>query len=313
MRTMLSGLSMLLAALFAAASLAGHQVDQLLRDEEPIREIAGGLPTEDQFSEAVSEMLVEELSEHLPQAVQSLVGERAESAVAEAVEGMLEDEQTREAWEEVLQSTRMDYADQLNRLFHEGSSGDPQELAVALDLSPVAEALTEPLREGLESTLGWLPFVEDESFDVLAPEVVVDVDAAAQGGVDPYTWASLAAASEHWAVFAVVAVVLAALGLLLGHGRGRWAVLSLGGLLAAAVAVWVALTAASPNFGQPEGLPAAALAILDHVETGITEWAQSVWWIFAGVSGGVALAGMLAAITVPPADRGETGDHRSRL
>lgn len=312
MRTLLSGLCMLLAGLLAAASLAGHQIDQLLREEEPIREVAGGLPAEEQFSQAVSEMLVDELSDHLPEAVQGLIGDRAETAVAEAVEGMLEDERTREAWDEVLQTTRSDYADQLDRLFHEGSSGDAQELAVELDLSPVAEALTGPLREGLESALGWLPGLDEESFEFLAPEVVVDVEAAAEDGADPYIWATLAAVSEHWTLLAIAAAVLTALGLLLGRGRGRWAALSLGGMLAAVLGVWVALTAASPDFGQPEGLPPAALAILDHVESGITGWAQPAWWIFSAASGVVALIGMLTAAVAPPGRplRGDAGHGR---
>lgn len=308
MRNVLSSLAMLLAAVFAAASLAGHQVDQLLREEEPIREILGGLPAEEQFSEAVSEMLVEELSEDVPQAAQGLLGGRAEAAIAHTLSDMLDDDQAREAWEEALQSARVDYADQLEQLFEEGSSGDPGELALDLDLSPVAEALTDPMREGLESTLGWLPFVDHENFEFLAPEVVVDIDAAAEDGADPYTWATLAAASEYWAAFAAVAGALGVLGLLLGHGRGRWVALSLGGILAAGLGVWVGLTAASPDFGQPQGLSAAALTLMEHVESGIAEWAQPAWWIFAGASGIVTLVGMLALAVHPP----RTEPHREK-
>lgn len=44
MRRVISLLCLLLAGVLSAAALAGHQVDQLLREPEPVREIAGALP-----------------------------------------------------------------------------------------------------------------------------------------------------------------------------------------------------------------------------------------------------------------------------
>ncbi|MGC8160082.1 hypothetical protein ACP3WZ_26515, partial [Salmonella enterica] len=61
-RHLLSTLCALLAALLAAAALAGGQIDQLLREEEPVREIAGDLPAQEPFGEAVVGLLAEELT-----------------------------------------------------------------------------------------------------------------------------------------------------------------------------------------------------------------------------------------------------------
>ncbi|GAA1153035.1 hypothetical protein GCM10009673_00250 [Nesterenkonia sandarakina] len=294
MRQVLSVLSLLLAALLAAAALAGFQTNQLLREEEPIRQIAGELPQQDGFSELVSETLLTRLESELPGALTSLLGDRADSVVDSIVASMLENEQVDEAWDQTLQDTRSGYTAQLETLFDEGTTGEASDLDLAVDLSPMAEAITGPLREGLDSALGWLPFLDTSSFEFLAPEVVVDVEATIAEGADPYTWALLAEVSKHWLVLAALAGVLAAVGLLLGPGRSRWVALTLGGLLGVGLGLWIALTVAAPEFGPVADQAAAPL--VEQLQQRFTDWAQPAWWIFSAAAGAVVVVGLLGSV-----------------
>lgn len=294
MRQVLSVISLLLAAVLGASALAGFQINQLLRDEEPIREIAGDLPQQDAFSEILAETLLTRMETELPSAITSLLGDQADSAVDSLVASMLDNEEIDPAWDETLQGTRADYTSQLETMFDQGTTGDASDLDLAVDLSPMAEAMTGPLREGLDSALGWLPFVDTSSFEFLAPEVVVDIEATTQEGADPYTWALLAEVSQHWLVIAIIAGVLVIVGLLLGPGRSRWVALTLGALLAAALGVWIALTVASPEFGQ---LPdESTQALVTHVQERFTEWAQPAWWVFSGAAGAAVVVGLLGSV-----------------
>lgn len=296
MRNALAVLCLILSGLLSAAALAGHQIDQLLREEEPVREIAGGLPQDEEFSGAVSQIMVSELSGRLPEGVSSFIGGGAEDFVSGIVDGLLDDERTQQAWDETLQTTRADYVERLDRLFAEGTTGDPSELDVRVDLEPMAGAVVASLADSI-------PLMDADSFEIPTPEMVVDIEAATEGDADPYTWATLAAASQYWAGIAVAAGVLLLLGLLLGHGRGRWAALSVGGITAALAGTWIALTVASPDFGQPEQLPGETSAILQHVESQFTAWAQPVWWFFVAAAGAVVVLGLLGALVARPVQR----------
>ncbi|WP_218221600.1 hypothetical protein [Nesterenkonia sp. Act20] len=294
MRQVFSVIALLLAAVLAASSLAGFQINQLLREDEPIREIAGDLPEQEAFSEIISAELLERMESELPSVVSTLVGDRADGLVDDLVGSMVENEQVSAAWDDTLQQTRSDYTAQLERVFAEGTTGDASDLDLAVDLSPMTEAMTEPLREGLDSALGWLPFLDTSSFEFLAPEVTINVEATLQDGADPYTWALLAAASEHWLVLAITAGVVALLGLLLGPRRSRWVALTVGGLLALGLGLWIALTVAAPDFGP---LPdPAAQSLVNHVQDRYTGWAQPPWWIFSGAAGAVVVVGLLGSL-----------------
>lgn len=296
MRNALAVLCLILAGLLSVASLAGHQIDQLLREEEPIREIAGDLPEDEQFSAAVSQIMVSELSGQLPDSVGSFIGEGVEDFVSGIVGSLLDDERTRQAWDDTLQTTRADYVEKLDRLFAEGTTGDTSELDVRVDLEPMAAAVTA-------SVLDSIPLVDGDSIEVPTPEMVVDIEAATDGDADPYTWATLAAASQYWATLAVAAGVLLLLGLVLGHGKGRWAALSVGGLTAALAGTWMALTVASPDFEQPDNLPQETSAILQHVEAQFTDWAQPLWWFFVAGAVVVVVLGLLGALVARPVPR----------
>ena len=294
MRQVLSVLSLLLAAVLAGSALAGFQINQLLREEEPIREIAGELPQQEGFSELVSQTLLDRLETELPGGLGSLLGEGADSAVASLVTSMLENEEVEAAWDETLQGTRSDYTAQLEAMFDQGTTGDSSDLDLAVDLSPMAEAMTGPLREGLDSALGWLPFLDTSSFEFLAPELVVDIEATTGEGADPYTWALLAELSRHWLVLAVLAGVMLGVGMLLGPRRSRWVALTLGGLLGVGLGLWIALTVAAPEFGAVAD--GASQSLVEHLETRITEWAQPAWWIFSGAAGAVVVLGLLGSV-----------------
>lgn len=300
MRHVLSAICLMLAGLLAAAATAGQQVDQLLREPVPIREIAGQLPADEAFAEAVSERIAADAAEQLPAGVSGLVGSGLQSLVSSAVSDLLEDEDARAAWEESLQSTRTDYADQLETLFHEGASGEAGELAVPLDLTPVAQVL-----------VGRIPMVGEEAAAQLAPEIVVDVDPISDSGVDAYGVATLAQASSHWPVGAIAAAVLAVLGLLLGRGRGRWVSLVLGGLVVAGIGLLVALGPASPDPTASAGSSAAAAAVVEHVAGEFAGWAQPTWWLVVAGGGVVIVLGLVGLLAARGA-RGGGGGRASR-
>lgn len=294
MRQVLSVISLLLAAALACAALAGFQINQLLREEEPIAQIAGELPQQEGFSELVSETLLDQLESELPGGLGNLLGDRADSTVDSIVASMLENERVDEAWDETLQETRADYTAQLETMFDQGTTGAASDLDLAVDLNPMAEAMTQPLREGLDSALGWLPFLDASSFDFLAPELVVDIEATLGEGADPYTWALVAELSRHWLVLAAVAGALVAVGLLLGPGRSRWVALTLGGLLGVGLGLWIALAVAAPEFGAVSD--DATRSLVDHLEVQITAWAQPAWWIFSGGAGAAVVLGLLGSV-----------------
>ncbi|WP_010523800.1 hypothetical protein [Nesterenkonia sp. F] len=297
MRHVLSAICLVLAGLLAAASTAGQQVDQLLREPEPIREIAGQLPADEAFADAVSERIADDAAEQLPAGISGLVGSGLENLVSSAVSDLLEDEDARAAWEESLQSTRADYADQLEAIFHDGAAGEAGELAVSLDLTPVAQVL-----------VGRIPMVGEETAEQLAPEIVVDVDPVSDSGADAYGVATLAQASSHWSVAAIAAGVLAVLGLLAGRGRGRWMNLALGGLAAAGVGLVVALGPASPDPPATAGASPASAAVVEHVADEFAAWAQPTWWLFLA-GAGVVVVGGLVGLLAARGQRGVDGDR----
>lgn len=299
MRNLASLLCLLVAGLLSVAALAGHQVDQLLREEEPVRQIAGDLPGDPAFSEAVTDMAVEEAVSALPEGIQQFVPGGVAGLVRPLISSALDNERTVAAWDEVLQSTRSDYADQLEEIFAEGTSGDTGELDIPVDFTPVTDAMTEPLRDGLEGALGKVPGVDAQSVEIPTPTVEVDIEAATDESADPYTWATAAALSQYWAGFGISAAVLIGLGLLLGVGRVRWAAAAAGAGVAALLGLWIATTAASPSFQQPAAVQEASAVMLDHVQSRFTNWAQPSWWVFTGAAGFITAVAVLAAAVAP--------------
>ncbi len=299
MRNVFSVLCLLLASLLAFGGLAGYQLNQLLRSEEPVREIAGSLPQQPQFSQAVTEMLIEDLTHRLPEDLQWAVPGGIDQVLNPLLGQAFNNERTLAAWDEVLQQTRAGYTSQLEDIFSQGSTGDPSELDIELELTPVTEAMTEPLREGLADIAGWVPGVNLDSFDFIAPEIEIDIQAAADSEADPYTWATVAAASSWWLFYGLAAGVLTVAGLFLGTGRIRWYALAGAAVLAGLLGLWMATGIASPDLEHPPGVPEAGAVILDHVQTRFTGWAQPPWWVFSAVSGAVVIIGVAGAMLTP--------------
>ncbi|NDK30930.1 hypothetical protein [Nesterenkonia haasae] len=299
MRHLLSVLCLLLAGMLSVGSLAGYQLDQLLRSAEPVRDIAGSLPQEEDFAEAVTDIIMEDLTGRLPDQLQWAVPGGADELLAPVVAAAFDNERTLDAWDEVLQDTRIGYTAQLEDIFAEGTSGEVRELDIELDLTPVSEAMTQPMREGLEDAFSWVPGLDPGSFDIIAPEITVDIEAATENTADPYSWATVATASQYWLFFAGGAAGLILLGVLIGHGRGRWFALAAGALVAATLGLWIAMTAAAPEFQHPAGVPEAAGTILDHIQVQYTQWAQPAWWMFSAVSGIAGLAAMIGGLLSP--------------
>lgn len=301
MRNLFSVLCLLLAGLLSTAALAGHQIDQLLREEEPVRELAGSLPNDEAFSEAVTETIVDDAVARLPEGLQQFVpGGGVEGLLRPVISSALDNERTQAAWDGVLQSTRRDYTAHLEQMFHQGTTSDPRELDLPVDLTPVTEAMTQPVRQGVEDTVSLIPGVEAEDVELPAPSLQIDVQAATDENADPYTWATAAAASQHWMIFAVSAAVLTLLGLIAGTGaRARWLAVALAAAVAAGLGLWIATTAASPALADPPGTPEATAVMLEHIQTRFTDWAQPAWWVFTGAAGFVVVISVLAAVVTP--------------
>lgn len=299
MRNFLAVLCLTLCGVLAATSMGGWQIDQLLRSEEPISEIAGGLPHHEEFTDSMGEMLVEEAAESIHPGLENAIPGNVEEALSPVVTSALDNERTAEAWEEVLQNSRAEYTAQLEDLFHEGTTGDTAELNMPVNLTPVTEAVSEPIRDGLESNLDWVPGVDDETFDILAPDVELDVETATDSEADPYTWATVATMSQYWLAMGIAAAALGLAGLLLGTGRTRWVATVLGAGLAALIGAGVLAAVLLPDFSAPSDAPEAVEAFADYVVSGLTGWVQPPWWIFTGISVFVSLAAVLAAAATP--------------
>lgn len=300
MRNLISIVCLLLAGLLSTAALAGHQIDQLLREEEPVRELAGSLPQDEAFSEAVAETIVDGAVSRLPEALQQFVPGGVESLLRPVISSALDNDRTQAAWDEVLQSTRSDYAAQLETIFVEGTTSDPRELDLPVDLTPVTDAMTQPVRQGVEDTVSLTPGVDAEDVEIPAPSLQIDVEAATDESADPYTWATAAAVSQHWMICALSAAVLTLLGLIAGAGaRVRWLGLALAAAAAAGLGLWIAITAASPTLTDSPDTPQAAAVMLEHVQTRFTQWAQPAWWVFTGAAGFVVVISVLAAVVTP--------------
>lgn len=297
MRNLLAALCLILSGVLAIGAMWGHQIDQLLRDDEPLREIAGDLPHDEQFGEAVTQMMVSELTDQMPEQASNFIGGGVEDFVSGAVEDLLDDERMHQAWEETLQTTRADYVERLEALFEEGSSGDTSELDIRVDLEPLAGA-------AINSIVDSIPMVDADSFDIPTPQVEVDIAAAAtDSDADPYTWATAVVVAQYWVWVGVASGVMLLLGLALGQGRGRGVALALGGISAALGGLWVALNVAAPDFDMPAELPQENVAILDFVQTQFTDWAQPVWWFFVAGAVGVVVLGILGALVARPVQR----------
>ena len=300
MRNLISILCLLVAGLLSTAALAGHQIDQLLREEEPVREMAGSLPNDEAFSQAVSETMVDDAVSRLPEGIQQFVPGGVEGLIRPMIESALDNERTADAWDQVLQTTRSDYAAQLEEIFAEGTRGDPRELDLSIHLTPVTDAVTEPLRDGLDSALGMAPGFDAQTIQIPTPDIELNIEAVTDESADPYVWATAAEASQYWLIFAFSAAVLTALGLLVGSAaRVRWLAAALGAAVAAGSGLWIAMGVASPALQHPAGLPEAAAAIIDHVQIRFADWAQPPWWVFSGAAGFVVVISVLAAVVTP--------------
>lgn len=297
MRNVLAALCLILSGVLAIGAMGAHQIDQLLRDDEPLREIAGDLPHDEQFDEAVTQMMVSEITDQVPEQASNFIGGGVEDFVSGAVEDLLDDERMHEAWEETLQTTRADYVERLEALFEEGSSGDTSELDIRVDMEPLAGA-------AISSIVDSIPMVDADSFDIPTPQVEVDIAAAAtDSDADPYTWATAVVVTQYWVWIGVASGVMLLLGLALGQGRGRGVALALGGITAALGGLWVALNVVAPDFDMPDELPQENAAILDFVQTQFTDWAQPVWWFFVAGAVGVVVLGILGALVARPVQR----------
>ncbi|GAA4835636.1 hypothetical protein [Garicola koreensis] len=299
MRNLFSVLCLLLAGLLSTAALAGHQIDQLLRAEEPVRELAGSLPNDEAFSEAVTETIVDDAVARLPEGLQQFVPGSVDALVRPVISSALDTERTAEAWDEVIQDTRSDYTAHLEDMFHRGTTGDVRELDIAVDLTPVTEAMTQPVRQGVEDTVSLIPGVEAEDVEIPAPSLQIDVEAATDESADPYTWATAAGLSQHWLIFGVGAAALGVLGVLLGTRRVRWYALATAAALAGVIGLWVATTVAAPSLAHQPGTPEATTVLLEHIQVRFTDWAQPSWWVFTGAAGFVVVLSVLAAVVTP--------------
>ncbi|WP_258935227.1 hypothetical protein [Nesterenkonia pannonica] len=150
------------------------------------------------------------------------------------------------------------------------------------------------------------PGPDSADFDVLAPEIVVDVDAAAgqEAQTDPYAVATVVAGSEHWLWFAVGSGLLLVLGLVIGVGKSRWAGLAAGGWSRVCSDCGWPSPGQRPASTSPDADPAMA-AVLQHVEESFTAWAQPSWWIFIAGAALLLIIGVLGSLVAPGARRVE--------
>jgi hypothetical protein len=155
LRTALSLILALLAGLLAAFALAGSRLDALVHTPGPLQQIAGPVSEDPELRQAVPAAIGSvaegQLQERLPDRLPGFLQDRAVNLVQDAADGMVTDDRFPAAWAAVLEQSRVDWLDRLDRI-EAGSS--EVEATAHLQLAPLAELGVDRLAESVESFPG---------------------------------------------------------------------------------------------------------------------------------------------------------------
>ncbi|VXB59942.1 hypothetical protein [Citricoccus sp. K5] len=316
MRTVLSILLAALAGLLAALSLVGARTEALVHTPDPLQQIAGPMSEDPQLQEDLPGEISSLVEDQLPDGMPGFAQSAASRLVEGAASGLVEDDRFPAAWSAVLEETRLDWVDRLDRLATEGTTpaGTPgaggaeaagsgtvhlqaaplvelgvDRLAEALSGVPGGEAVAETLREGLAG--GQEAGNEEAGESVLSVDLAVPDPDAVPTDVVVLIVENL----YRWPWLAGTAVVVALLALWAAPRRRKGVPLFVAGLTALAaggISRW-ALGRMEPD----AGLEGIARVAADSLLEGIRGYAMPDTLILIIGGGVVAAFGLLVGLT----------------
>ncbi|MDN6170005.1 MAG: hypothetical protein L0J68_03095 [Micrococcaceae bacterium] len=273
---------MILSALLAGGAVTGSSIDRIAHTAGPAREIAGGLPTDQDVRDALPQVMIDGIHEALPGSIEvpEMLVEPLNKASARAVEVVLDSEGFEPAWLESIDESRQAYVDRLSAV----RNGAAETAPATLELGPVVDLGVEGLKEAAPGV--GLGLVIDSLGQDITASVPLDLPSADPTVAQRVATTVWLAGSWGWA--AVGSAILALAGLVLARPRSRGGVVALGGavvcLWSAALLILAERLAPDGAVQASEGLGAVAGS---RIMTGLAEQVQGVGT--ASLVGGVVV------------------------
>lgn len=290
MRTFGAAVLMVAAAILACLAVVGSSVDRLAHTAGPLRQIAGGLPSDPAVRAALPSAATHAVVGAIPAGIFVPDALRAplERASERAVKAALDTPGFQGAWLESIDASRMGYVERLEQVH----SGTREAASAVLELGPLASLAAGGLRSaaddaGLGFLLGALPTDITASVPLAIPGTGPEASARTAMAV---SW------SANWAWAALAAVVLALAGLALARPRNRGWVVVLGGLVVCLGAVGLLVVASSvgPDTVSVAGGQDPAAALGDVVTARVLDGVSG----YVGATAVPALVGGAVAVVV---------------
>lgn len=286
-RTFVSSVLLIAAVAAALAGLSAQWLDQLARTPQPTQEIMAPLATDERVHAAIADAMSEAATQQFPALAEAFpdLEPRFKALVEQAIAETLSGEGVSAAWDESVDRSRESLVADLDAMRETG--GDAP--TVWLDLGPFAELAQERLLD-----------ITPEPFTGLVERIELPGDLRLALGRPDAEQAGLAADALHvaqwWGWFYAVAVVLAAVGLIVGSRRGRW--LALIGASGLGVLTLIGARAAIGFVDAPAGnsvARAVGTTVWEGTSASLLAWtwpAVVAGWILvaAGVAGLVMTA-----------------------
>lgn len=211
-RSILSLVVLLAAVSVALLGLGSHWADRVARTPGPLADIVGPLNPDDQLASAVKTELRSAVLAQLPDlAASPEFGAHIDQLITMSLDDALRSDEAQRAWRSSIDLTRAGLVQSLDAVRRDGADAPTVwfELTplVALAQQRTEAAASEPVRTQL--ALAGLP-------DTVAVPLGRPDAGQAQVAADALGLAS------NWRLYYAGALLLAALGLMIGSRRGRW-------------------------------------------------------------------------------------------
>lgn len=284
---------MILSALLACGAVTGSYVERLAHTAKPARQIAGGLPADQDIRAALPQVMIDGIRDALPGSIElpEMLAEPLNRASARAVDVVLDSEGFQPAWLESIDESRQAYVDRLSAV----RSGSAEAAPATLELGPVVGLGIDGLKEAAPGV--GLGLVIDSLGKDISTSVPLDLptsDPAVAQRVATTVWL---AGSWGWA--AVGSALLALMALVLARPWTRGGIVALGGVV---VCLWSAALLVLATGIAPEGAAEASAGLGavagSRVMTGLSQQVHGLG-ISSLIGGGVVLvAGVVTRLLV---------------
>ncbi|PCC24886.1 hypothetical protein CIK75_12090 [Glutamicibacter sp. BW78] len=276
---------MILSALLACGAVTGSSVDRLAHTAEPARQIAGGLPADQDIRAALPQVMIDGIRDALPGGIElpEALAEPLNRASARAVDVVLDSDGFQPAWLESIDESREIFVDRLSTV----RDGSAKTAPATLELGPVVDLGIGGLKDASPGV--GLGLVIDSLGQDIKTSVPLDLpssDPAVAQRVATTVWLA-----GFWGWVALGSGLLALGAVVLARPWSRGGVVAVGGIV---VCLWSAALLVLATRIAPEGAvqASAGLGALagSKIMTGLSEQVHGV-----GVSSLVGGAAVLVA------------------